>query len=119
MKGLNRTLLVQMKTRKLENFKSKRGQPLPQSLYHVASVNLINLARMLAQIRYRPEQNYARLKIQFKSCTKGRLKYFVDEFSFLSFPNYHSFLLFATAAARKRNTCKVSLSLKSMSKFRI
>ena len=33
VKGFKRTLLVQMKTRKLENFKSKRGQQLPQSLY--------------------------------------------------------------------------------------
>ena len=33
VKDFKRTLLVQMKTRKLENFKSKRGQQLPQSLY--------------------------------------------------------------------------------------
>jgi len=33
-KGFKRTLLVQMKDRKLENFKSKRGQQLPQSLYN-------------------------------------------------------------------------------------
>ena len=33
VKGFKQTLLVQMKTRKLENFKSKRGQQLPQSLY--------------------------------------------------------------------------------------
>ena len=32
-----RTLLVQIKTRKLENFKSKRGQQLPQSLYQTSS----------------------------------------------------------------------------------
>ena len=33
VKGFKRTLLVQIKTRKLESFKSKRGQQLPQSLY--------------------------------------------------------------------------------------